>query len=248
MSSNDIFLMEKVSACSVSMAISPEIEPTQRFVEYFSSLYLLKRATDWLLRFMKALPSKVPKVSSGIAKEIATVKELRHAEVQLVKYVQSQQFGDVISKLREKSLSKKVCSVAMLKLNPILCKGVVRVGGRMSSAPVDFSLRHPVILPKDSHFTDLVVRQYHELSGHSGYNGTLSSLREMYWIERGSSAVKKITMAVGTSRGNVSGQKRSCTLGDLANQRRSSETPHCKAVLDCSKQRSHRRQYSNLAE
>ena len=84
----------------------------------------------------------------------------------------------------------------MLKLNPILCKGVVRVGGRLSSAPVDFSLRHPVILPKESHFTDLVVRQYHESSGHSGYNGTLSSLHEMYWIERGSSAVKKVLILV----------------------------------------------------
>ena len=249
MSSDDIFLMEKVSAFSVSIANSPEIEPTQRFVEYFSSLYLLKRATAWLLRFIKALPSKVSKASLGIAKGMVTVEELRHAELQLVKYVQNQQFGDVISKLSEKkSLSKKVCSVAMLKLNPILCEGVVRVGGRLSSAPVDFSLRHPVILPKESHFTDLVVRQYHESSGHPGYNGTLSSLREMYWIERGSSAVKKITMAVGTSRGNVSGQKRSCTLGDLANQRRSYQTPHCKTVLDCSMQRSHRRRYSSLAE
>ena len=80
----------------------------------------------------------------------------------------------------------------MLKLNPILREGVVRVGGRLSSAPVDFSFRHPVILPKESHFTDLVVRQYHESSGHCGYNGTLSSLREMHWIERGSSAVKKV--------------------------------------------------------
>ena len=124
---------------------------------------------------MKALPSKVPEASSGIAKGMVTVEELRHAELQLVKYVH-QQFGDVISKLSEKKfLSKKVCSIAMLKLNPILCKGVVRVGGRLSSAPVDFSLRHPVTLPKESHFTDLVVRQYHESSGHSGYNGTLSS-------------------------------------------------------------------------
>ena len=85
MSSDDIFLMEKVSAFSVSIANSPEIEPTQRFVEYFSSLYLLKRATAWLLRFMKALPSKVSKASSGIAKGMVTVEELRHAELQLVK-------------------------------------------------------------------------------------------------------------------------------------------------------------------
>ena len=80
----------------------------------------------------------------------------------------------------------------LLKLKPILVDGVVRVGGRLDKAPVDFSVRHPVILPSDSHFTALLILHHHQLVGHSGIGHMWASLRQSYWIVKGSVTVRRV--------------------------------------------------------
>ena len=80
----------------------------------------------------------------------------------------------------------------LLKLKPILVDGVLRVGGRLDKAPVDFSVRHPVILPSDSHFTALLILHHHQLVGHSGMGHTWASLRQSYWIVKGSATVRRV--------------------------------------------------------
>ena len=80
----------------------------------------------------------------------------------------------------------------LLKLKPILVDGVLRVGGRLDKAPVDFSVRHPVILPSDSHFTALLILHHHQLVGHSGMGHTWASLRQSYWIVKGSVTVRRV--------------------------------------------------------
>ena len=79
----------------------------------------------------------------------------------------------------------------LLKLKPILVDGVLRVGGRLDKAPVDFSVRHPVILPSDSHFTAPLIL-HTQLVGHSGMGHTWASLRQSYWIVKGSVTVRRV--------------------------------------------------------
>ena len=80
----------------------------------------------------------------------------------------------------------------LLKLKPILVDGVFRVGGRLDKAPVDFSVRHPVIFPSDSHFTALLILHHHQIVGHSGMGHTWASLRQSYWIVKGSVTVRRV--------------------------------------------------------
>ena len=56
----------------------------------------------------------------------------------------------------------------LAKLNPVVDKGIVRVGGRLDNAPLGSELKHPVILPSDHQVTRLIVRYLHESNGHSG--------------------------------------------------------------------------------
>ena len=46
--------------------------------------------------------------------------------------------------------------------------GIWRCGGRFSNADVPYNAKHPILLPKEHHFTLLVVRQAHERVLHNG--------------------------------------------------------------------------------
>ena len=71
--------------------------------------------------------------------------------------------------------------------------GLMRVGGRIRRAEIPRNLAHPVILPKESHVTTLIIRHFHERSNHAGMNTTLSELRSSgYWVVQARSAVSSV--------------------------------------------------------
>ena len=53
---------------------------------------------------------------------------------------------------------------SIFKLNPKLRNGLLSVGGRLESAPIDEDLKHPFILPSHHHVTELII-QYHHSQG-----------------------------------------------------------------------------------
>ncbi|XP_077973314.1 uncharacterized protein LOC144428239 [Styela clava] len=79
----------------------------------------------------------------------------------------------------------------MQKLNPVLFDGILRVGGRSQNAPIEFDLKHPIILPSN-HITQLIVREYHKSSHHCGASHAWNLLRQMFWIINGAVVVKRI--------------------------------------------------------
>ena len=69
---------------------------------------------------------------------------------------------------------------------------MLRVGGRLGKALVDFDFKHPVIRPQRSHFTELVIKEHHTLVGHSGASHTWVSLRQKCWIIKGDASSSSI--------------------------------------------------------
>ena len=70
-------------------------------------------------------------------------------------------------------------------LNPFIDeKGILRVGGRLSESETEqFNIVHPVIIPKKSDVTTMVVRECHETVNHGGRGFTLNEVRRRgYWI------------------------------------------------------------------
>ena len=108
-----------------------------------------------------------------------SVLELDNAELDLVPYVQSQEFAFEIAtikrgmQLRQKS--------TLYQLNPIVVGGVLRRGGRLDNVNFKFDLRHPTILPQCNHLTFLIIDHTHsKLVGHSGVNATLCELSQKF--------------------------------------------------------------------
>lgn len=69
---------------------------------------------------------------------------------------------------------------------------LIRCGGRLHNAALNYSTRHPIILPGKHHFATLLNRAVHTTFIHCGMNATLSVLRQVVWIPPGHRRVKSI--------------------------------------------------------
>ena len=79
--------------------------------------------------------------------------------------VQAQSFAE---ELRDLKANKAVKSSSRLaKLKPVLEEAVLHVGGRLEEAVVlCYDEKHPIVLPKKHHFSQLIVRYCHESLAH----------------------------------------------------------------------------------
>lgn len=127
--------------------------------------------------------------TSGIVQRCTplTVQEFEEAEFAMVRFVQSQSFTKELDALRQvsrkdggdqrgqakqkKMVLKKKSSIA--RLDPFVHEGLLRVGGRLSRADdLPGETRHPVILPRQSRVTNLIIQRSHEILAHGGRGHT----------------------------------------------------------------------------
>lgn len=126
-----------------------------------------------------------------------SVEELREAELKIIKFCQRKRFPEEYSSLQKGESVKRTSHI--YKLNPVLEDGVLRVGGRLSRAAMPEEAKHPVILAKDQHISDIILRQVHKEVGHSGRANMMARLRQKYWITGASVAIRKMScMSAGT--------------------------------------------------
>ncbi|XP_053398192.1 uncharacterized protein LOC128546018 [Mercenaria mercenaria] len=101
---------------------------------------------------------------------------------------------------------------SIFKLDPYVDgKGIIRVGGRLSNSQYALSEKHPVILPRKGHVTNLVLRHCHERVKHQGRGMTVNEIRANgFWILGCSSAVSYMISRCLTCRklrGSLQDQK-----------------------------------------
>ena len=103
-------------------------------------------------------------------------------------------------------------------------KGLLRVGGRLESALIDYEAKHRIVLPYRHRATDLIILQHHHETGHLGQEYVLSSLRHLYWIIRGCSAMWRVIGGCFRCRklGAVRGEQ---LMADLPKERLTSGDP-----------------------
>ncbi|XP_072763662.1 uncharacterized protein [Anoplolepis gracilipes] len=142
----------------------------------FSFLTKLKRITAYCLRFKTNTLTKESKRYGFLS-----IEELEKARTTLIRMVQSDEFALERMDLRaNKGISKKS---KLVTLNPFLDqKGILRVDGRLCHANIEYSRRHPIILPAKHPFTELVIRDSHLRQLHVRPQGILANIRQSYWI------------------------------------------------------------------
>ncbi|CAB3981519.1 Hypothetical predicted protein [Paramuricea clavata] len=158
--------------------------------ERVSSWNKLKKIMAWVLRYKTNLRKRAKdcddndtppeKQDDTKAFKTITVQEMNEAEREILRLVQNDSYPDEIrcvaqcdpqnSQGKRKSIRK---SSHIYKLDPIVVNDLLCVGGRLQQAPIDNEAKHPIILPKKHHVVNLIIRHFHNLSGHSGTEYTL---------------------------------------------------------------------------
>ncbi|UYV77667.1 hypothetical protein LAZ67_15001855 [Cordylochernes scorpioides] len=120
-----------------------------------------------------------------------SASEVHNATVKVIILIQNQEFTQDIGWLRDKGFVSGKSNLRFL--NPFLdVDGILRVGGRLQHSNLDYNRKHPIILPKRHHCTDLIIEHYHKQSLHSGLQTTLSMISQKYWIISCKAAVKRV--------------------------------------------------------
>ncbi|CAH8287249.1 unnamed protein product [Heterobilharzia americana] len=159
---------------------------------YHSDWVRLIKAVAWLKRYVVYI-SVMYSRRQGVSLNVGylTADELEAARHKVLCMVQQEVYGELIKELREKG-SCETEEGELQRLSPILVDGLVCVGGRLNYSDYPLTFKHPVILPRHHFVTELIIRHYHIIEGHTGTSQVLATLRRNYWIIKGISAVKRV--------------------------------------------------------
>ena len=117
--------------------------------------------------------------------------EMADAEVYTIKSSQKEYFKQEYEALQRGSSVS--ASSKLASLSPELdSDGLIRCNGRLKYAEfLPYDARFPVILPRDSPVTRLIVRSYHEENNHSAGTNHLSMLSRRFWGVSGREVIKE---------------------------------------------------------
>jgi len=71
-------------------------------------------------------------------------------------------------------------------------KGILRVSGRLQDSNANFSMKHPMIIAKNSHLAFLIASYCHEVNLHAGVATMCCEIRKEYWIPQCRRLCKRI--------------------------------------------------------
>lgn len=162
-----------VRSCHTETSVPFEIDLTR-----FSSW---TKAVSVVARLMRLANGE-----TGI--HVPTAEERRKAEFRIIELLQIKIFGDARSLVLANLPLPK--SHLLYSLDPFMKDGLLRIGGRLSNANESDQYKHPIILPKNHHVTNLILSYAHSEMKHQGRGFTMNKLRSLgYWIIGGSKLV-----------------------------------------------------------
>lgn len=203
-----------------------------------SLLDRLQKFSDWSrgVRAVARLKRKI-KEFKGVKQrnnKSTSLEERKEAELVIIKLVQKEAFSDEIRSLKLKKEIAKTKDSRLYKLNPFLDEeGILRVGGRLSQATLHPHVKHPAILPKNSHMSALLIKHFHEKVHHQGRGMTMNELRANGWWILGCSSVvsSHIFKCVKCRKYRRPAEEQK--MGDLPQDRMESSPPFTYAGIDC---------------
>ena len=210
----------KVNAYSTNTARETTLK-VKRF-EHFSDWIVLQRAIAYLIAQIRK--QKAIRDVHGLEQNRQIKNESQHptvkecseaAKITIIKAVQNDVFTDEIEALKRrdnkevesrnhlKERRKLLRSSNIVKLDPFLDQdGILRVGGRLNRSSLTFEEKHPILLPKKHHLSQLIIRHYHQrVVHHQGRQITHGAVRQAgFWVVNGHGETSRIISACVTCK------------------------------------------------
>ena len=194
-------------------------------IEKFSSWFDAVTALAVLKKYLRHLQLKVQVTP-------ITESDRLDAETTYIRLQQQYSFAKELGNLSQKKAVSQDSTLS--KLDPFVDKdGMLRVGGRLTHSSQHFKIIHPLILPKSSHVTHLIVKHFHEVMKHQGRGITVNALRQNgFWIIGCSRVVSSLIFKCVTCR-KLRGQLQSQKMSNLPSDRLAVSPPFTYCGMDC---------------
>ena len=122
-------------------------------------------------------------------------------------------------------------SNSLLKLSPFLdSSGIMRLGGRLKHSQLEWSAKHPVLLPRTSALTQRVIDDVHRRTLHGGVQLSLSTLRQEYWVIGGRAPIRSFILRCVCARQR--GETAKQMMGKLPSLRTKPSRPFLHSGVD----------------
>ena len=178
-------MIEDITQLAAASASDP---PPRAFVDpqKFSSWTNLLRVTGYVFRFMQNL--KVRKRDRPPLLRLSST-ELAGAREYWEKTAQTQGFPSVT----ETAVSRQTLrNSSISQLNVARdSRGLLRCDTRLDHSGLPPDAIRPILLPKNHHVTELIIRDAHAKVLHSGVAQTLARVRLRYWVIHGRNQVRR---------------------------------------------------------
>ena len=157
-------------------------KPTVWLANRFSSYHHLNKVTAWVRRAAYNFLSPIKQHQLNQEKYL-TVEEVKQAATFLLKRAQRRAYNTAISLLSSSPPRELEPGSNILPLHPFLGQdGLLRVGGRLSKAPISFFKRHPIILSPKDPLTILILSSKHITLCHCGPTMLCSNAGAEFYI------------------------------------------------------------------
>ncbi|CAK9834538.1 hypothetical protein ANTRET_LOCUS11054 [Anthophora retusa] len=158
---------------------------SSNFLDRFSSWISLQRVIGYCIRFCK----NASRLESNTGH--LSIAELRRAHNSIIKNVQGRHFAKEYTNLLHGKQVHKQSKI--FALTPFIDnEGIIRVGGRLKNSDISYNQKHPILLPRSDHITQLIIETVHQNQLHTGILGTLNAVRQRYWPIDGKNLTRHI--------------------------------------------------------
>ena len=168
----------KLLACNALVINEPPIIDCDKF----SDINKLYRVTSYVFKFIDGCR----KIKTSIQDQV------NKAKLYWIHHIQNTNFKQEINFLRNPN--DKDIPVNVNNLNLFLDdNSILRCHGRIDKSDLPYDIKYPVLLPKFSTFTDMIITDSHSRCKHLGIASTLNYLRKNgIWIPKGRARVKSV--------------------------------------------------------
>ena len=173
----------KSFAVSVSEVYASIVRIVKRFSSWMNLLKFIAMCLRCQRRFRLRKREPGPNGHGNVGPlslEPMSCQDLDFAEREIM-FDQRNTFPEEIETIKKGGCLKT--SSCLAKLSPVLTGGVLRVGGRLSRAPLPDESRHQIIISKDSPLG---------VFSHSGREYVLALLRERFWLIRANTTERSV--------------------------------------------------------
>lgn len=176
-------------------------------MDYTNSLDKLINITAYVMRFIKIIKKAAQDRKEG--KVTRKSKRFKDESYQLTIHDRAKAFEYHI-KVAQKMYFQKEIKCIKLKVNlpyksrieslrPLLDnKDLLRVGGRLERAEIDYEMKHPVIIPKWSRLSYIVINKAHQDTKHGNVQIMSHNIRQKYWIPQIRDEIRKFILNCAT--------------------------------------------------